>query len=126
MSQRALSVFALIIGLCVANTATAHHPPLMENCIALTFTGEVEQVNWRNPHVELVIRADDGESHFVSWLNPQQLGLAGIDRDSIRAGERVIVTVGSHEDSVVPRPQLLAAITRLSDGWEWSQTPQGC
>ena len=126
MSQRALSVFALIVGLCIADTATSHHPPLMENCVALTFTGEVERIEWRNPHVELLVQADDGESHLISWLNPQQLSRAGVDRDTIRAGERVIVTVGSHEANVIPRPELLAAITKLSDGWEWSQTPQGC
>ncbi len=126
MSQRAFCILALIFGLSVVNAANAHHPPLMDRCAAHTFTGEVEQVNWRNPHVELVIRADDGESHFISWLNLQQLGRAGIDQDTIRAGERVIVTVGTREDAVVPRPKLLAAITRVSDGWEWSQTPQGC
>ena len=126
MTGRTLSVLALVVGLCVVSAANAHHPPIMDHCTALTFTGEVERIDWRNPHVELLIRADDGESHLMSWLNPQQLGLAGVERDTIRAGERVTVTVGTHEDAVVPRPKLLAAITRLSDGWEWSQTPQGC
>ena len=126
MSQRASSVAALVLGLCLANAANAHHPPLMERCHALTFTGEVERIDWRNPHVELLIRADDGETHFVSWLNLQQLGLAGIDRNTIRAGDRVIVTVGTRDDIVVPRPKPIAAITKISNGWEWSQTPQGC
>ncbi len=126
MTRRASSILALMLGVCAINTASAHHPPVMDHCTALTFTGEVERIDWRNPHVELLIRADDGESHFMSWLNPQQLGLAGVEQNTIRAGERVTVTVGTHEDAVVPRPKLLAAITRLSDGWEWSQTPQGC
>jgi hypothetical protein len=126
MSQRALSVTAFVLGLCAVNAVFAHHPPLMDNCTALTFTGEVERIEWRNPHVELLVVADDGESHFMSWLNPQQLSRAGVDRDTIRAGDRVTVTVGTREDAVVPRPKLLAAITRLRDGWEWSQTPQGC
>ena len=126
MSQRALSAFALVLGLCVINTVNAHHPPLMDHCSAFTFDGEVERIEWRNPHVELLIQADDGESHFVSWLNPQQLSRAGVDRDTIRAGDRVTVTVGTREDAVVPRAKLLAAITRISNGWEWSQTPQGC
>ena len=126
MSQRALTVFASILGLSAVDTANAHHPPLMDRCTALTFNGEVERIEWRNPHVELLIQADDGESHFISWLNPQQLSWAGIERDTIRAGDRVVVTVGTRDDSVVPRPELLAAITKSSDGWEWSQTPQGC
>ncbi len=126
MSQRTLSAVALVLGLCAASLANAHHPPQMDRCSALTFTGEVERIEWRNPHVELLVQADDGETHFMSWLNPHQLGLAGVARNTIRAGDRVTVTVGTHDDAVVPRPKLLAAITKLSDGWEWSQTPQGC
>jgi hypothetical protein len=70
----------------------------MDRCAALTFTGEVERIEWRNPHVELLVVADDGESHFMSWLNPQQLSRAGVDRDTIRAG-----------DMVADAPGLLAA-----------------
>jgi hypothetical protein len=98
---------------------------MMERCHSLTFTGQVEQIVWRNPHVELVIRTDSGESHRVIWLNTQQLSRAGIDRDTLHIGDQVTATVGTRDD-VVERPMLLAAITRTSDGWEWSQVPQGC
>jgi hypothetical protein len=91
----------------------------------LTFTGQIEQIDWRNPHVELFIRADDGMTYRTTWLNIHQLGLAGIDRDTLRVGDPVIVTVGTRDD-VVDRPMLLAAITRTSGAWEWSQVPQGC
>jgi len=98
---------------------------MMERCYSLTFTGHVEQIEWRNPHVELFIRTDSGESRRVIWLNTHQLHLAGIERDTLRTGEQVTVTVGTRDD-VVTRPMLLAAISRTSDGWEWSQVPQGC
>jgi hypothetical protein len=125
MNRVAFKFSALILGLCIAGAAAAHHPPLMERCYSLTFTGQVEKIEWRNPHVELLIRADSGESHRVTWLNMQHLHLAGIDRDTLHTGDQVTVTVGTRDD-VVRRPMLLAAITRTSDGWEWSQTPQGC
>lgn len=125
MSRRASSVVALCLGLGFACAATAHHPPQMEHCYSFTFTGEITAVEWRNPHVTLVIRADDGESHELVWLNPQQLGWAGIEMDTIRPGEQVTVTVGTGENRL-GQPMLLAAITRQRDGWEWSQTPQGC
>lgn len=117
------SVFGL--GLCLLNAASAHHPPLMERCQSLTFTGQIEQIEWRNPHVALHILTDSGESHLAIWLNPQQLSWAGIDRNTLRSGDQVLVTVGTRDD-IVERPMLLAAITRPSDGWTWSQLPQGC
>jgi hypothetical protein len=125
MSRVAFRSSALTLGLCIVTAAAAHHPPVMERCYSLTFTGQVEEIEWRNPHVELLIRTDSGESRRVIWLNTQQLSLAGIDRDTVRTGDRVTVTVGTRDD-VVKRPMLLAAISRTSDGWEWSQVPQGC
>ena len=125
MSRAAFRTFALFLGLYIVSAATAHHPPKMEHCYSLTFTGQVEQIEWRNPHVELSIRTEGGESHRVIWLNTHQLSLAGIDRNTLRTGDQVTVTVGTR-DEVVERPMLLAAITRASDGWAWSQVPQGC
>jgi hypothetical protein len=99
----------------------------MENCRSLTFTGQVQQIEWHNPHVELIIRTDGGESRRATWLNIQGLQRAGINRDTLRAGDQVTVTVGTRDNAdVVNTPMLLAAISRTSDGWEWSQVPQGC
>lgn len=125
MNRVAFTTSALILGLCIASAAAAHHPPMMERCYSLTFTGQVEQIAWRNPHVELFIRTDSGESRRVIWLNTRQLSWAGIDEGTLRTGDQVTVTVGTRED-VVKRPMLLAAISRTSDGWAWSQVPQGC
>jgi len=125
MIRIALMSSTVLLGLGIAGGAAAHHPPLMERCYSLTFTGQVEEVSWRNPHVELVIRTDDGEIHRITWVNMQQIRREGIGTDTLRVGDDVTVTVGTRDD-VVTRPMLLAAITRNSDGWEWSQVPQGC
>ena len=115
----------LVLWLSVMSSSNAHHPPLMEHCQALTFTGEIERVEWRNPHVELFVRSDEGERYRLTWLNMYQLGREGISIETLRAGDQVIVTVGTRDD-LVEKPMLLSAITRASDGWEWSQVPQGC
>jgi len=125
MSREASRFLVLSLCLCIGGAAGAHHPPLMERCQSYTFTGQIERIEWSNPHVEVFVRTDSGDVNRVIWLNPQQLGLAGITRDTLHAGESVIVTVGTRED-VVDRPMLLSALTRTSDEWEWSQVPQGC
>jgi hypothetical protein len=38
----------------------------------------------------------------------------------------VVITAGIRPDEVVERPLLLSYIHRTSDGWGWSQLPQGC
>jgi hypothetical protein len=38
----------------------------------------------------------------------------------------VDITAGIRRDDVADRPMLLSYIHRDSDGWGWSQVPQGC
>lgn len=125
MSRRIFMSLGLAFGLLIAGAAGAHHPPGMEGCKSITLTGQVERIEWHNPHVELTIRTDDGMSHHLTWLNVNQLGWAGIHKDTLRVGDQVVVTAGTREE-IVDRPLLLSEIHRASDGWEWSQVPQGC
>jgi len=125
--RRAISGFlALALGLGFANSAAAHHPPKMERCQSLTFSGRIERIEWRRPHVELFVRTDQGVTHHLSWLAINQLGLAGIEQDTLRIGDEVDIVAGIRPNEVAERPMLLSYLFRESDGWGWSQTPQGC
>jgi hypothetical protein len=119
------SVLALAL-LGIAGTAAAHHPPRFERCQSITFTGQIERIEWANPHVRLFIRSDDGMSHEMAWLNLQRLRLIGIQRDTLRTGDQVVVTGGIRTQDAAALPILLSTIRRPSDGWEWSQPVQGC
>jgi len=126
MNRRVFTLFALVLGLGIAGAAAAHHPPLMERCVISSFTGQVEQIEWRMPHVELLVRTDDGVAHRLTWHNIHQLALADIYRDTLRVGDQVVITATVRRNDVMERPMLLIDIRRTSDGWEWSQEPQGC
>jgi hypothetical protein len=126
VSRRVFTFFALALGLGITGAAAAHHPPLMERCVISSFTGQVEQIEWRMPHVELFIRTDDGVRHRLIWRNIHQLAWIDIDRDTLRIGDQVVITATTPRDAAVERPMLLSNIRRTSDGWEWSQEPQGC
>jgi len=126
MLRRVICFFTLAFTFGIASVAAAHHPPKMERCESFAFTGQIERIEWRRPHVELVIQTNEGVSHRVSWLAINQLGLAGIDQNTLRIGDQVIVITGIRPDDVVERPMLLSYIHRDSDGWGWSQAPQGC
>jgi hypothetical protein len=126
MIRVALGFFVLVLSFCVGSAAMAHHPPRMDKCASFSFSGEIAQIEWRPPHVELQVRADDGTEYHVSWLAINQLRLAGIDENTLKAGDRVEITAGIRPNDVVARPMLLSYIHRDSDGWGWSQVPQGC
>ena len=121
-----LSLFALTLTFVIGSTVSAHHPPNMERCTSVTLTGQIERIEWRRPHVELFIQTDDGVVHQVTWLAINQLHLADIYEDTLRIGDRVEIVGGIRPDEVSERPMLLSYIHRDSDGWGWSQVPQGC
>jgi hypothetical protein len=118
--------FVLVLGLGIPGAAAAHHPPLMERCVISSFSGRVEQLYWRMPHVELLIRTDDGVGHRLTWHSIHQLAWVDVDRDTLRVGDQVVVTATARRDPIVERPMLLSNIRRTSDDWTWSQEPQGC
>lgn len=126
MSRGLFSFLALTFTLGPGIVAEAHHPPKMERCESLAFTGQIERIAWRHPHVQLYIRTNEGVTHHVAWLAINQLGLDGIQEDTLRIGDEVIVIAGIRSDDVTERPILLSYIHRNSDGWGWSQTPEGC
>ena len=110
----------------IASSAAAHHPPRFERCKRITFTGEVERVEWVNPHVLLFMEADDGSHYQMGWLNIRGLERAGIDTTTLKAGDRLTVEGGIRPKDVSREPILISSMHRLSDGWEWSQPLQGC
>ena len=110
----------------LASSSAAHHPPRFEHCQRFTFTGQLERIEWTNPHVILSLRTDDGTRHEAGWLNVQGLRRSGIEVDTLRIGDRLIVQGGIRKKEADMKPILLSSIRRLSDGWEWSQPLHGC
>jgi hypothetical protein len=108
-----------------AKPAAAHHPPQFERCQLVTIGGQVERVDWRNPHVKVTVTAYDGTRYEFIWLSPHRLGLGGIEKETLQIGDRV-VAMGTMQRDDTPVTMLLSDVRRPADGWQWSQLPQGC
>ncbi|MGI9258938.1 MAG: hypothetical protein ACR2QQ_08885 [Gammaproteobacteria bacterium] len=126
MIPRIILLSASLFSLGILGSAAAHHPPLMERCVIISSNANIEQIEWRMPHVELLVRTDGGNSYRLTWRNIHQLAWIGINRDTLSPGDEVVFTATSRRDVVGGQPMLLSSIRRISDGWEWSQDPQGC
>ncbi len=125
-SKPVVATLLALAGLGVASSAAAHHPPRFERCKSYTLSGKIEQIVWSHPHVQLSIKAADGTTYTAVWLSPRQLNIRGIEEDTLKAGDQVTVTAGRRADDTADVPMLLSEVHRPSDGWEWSQPPQGC
>jgi hypothetical protein len=91
----------------------------------VTVEGELVQFQFRNPHsfVHLEVKEPSGEvtRWAVEWGAGGQLGRQGVTRDTLKAGDHVIVVGNPGRNAADHRLKMLN-ITRPKDGWKWGGT----
>src|SRR5262249_33252385 len=132
------------ICICTASSAHAHHshPLFYDQCKKVTIEGRVESAQWKNPHVLIAVKTDDGTTYTAEWTSLQELsnsGVAGPAQAALRAGERVVVTGNPLRDTAQIRASFpnikdisntkivdVIQIRRMDDSWNWSRTAPEC
>jgi hypothetical protein len=88
-------LLAEILSLAIVSSASAHHSHFYDQCKSVTIEGQVERVEFANPHNSITVRLDDGMRYVVDWLSVTRLKNAGIidaAKQAIVSGARVEVT----------------------------------
>jgi len=90
---------------------------------SISIEGEVQEFQLRSPHAILLFaaRIPDGriQTYSAEWGNPRRLGSQGINKDTLKPGDLVIVT-GSPGRAASEYKVHLKSIRRPADGWSWS------
>ena len=87
----------------------------------MSIAGVVEEIDFVNPHVVMRVRADDGSAYTIEWGNVIQMTRTGVTRDTVKKGDRLIVTGSPHRDPARHLLTLLSEIRRPADGWQWTK-----
>jgi hypothetical protein len=104
--------------------AYAHHSfaATYDQAKTVTIEGKVAQVLMRNPHSFLHVIAKDESGQMqrwaVEWQSTAQIFGAGITKDTLKAGDSVIVTGNPGRDPADHRIRLLT-IKRTTDSFVW-------
>jgi hypothetical protein len=89
-----------------------------------TIEGEIVQVMYRNPHSFVHVMAPDSRKQAVRWAiewgSGGQLNHSGVNRDTLKYGDHVIVT-GSPGRNPADHRLRLKTIVRPKDGWNWGR-----
>jgi hypothetical protein len=80
--------------------------------------GKVLQFLFRNPHSFVQIQAADGSKWVLEWDTAKKLRKQGIEKDTLRVGDDLIVT-GSPPRRADERRMLIRVLRRQSDGFMW-------
>lgn len=108
--------------------AYAHHSlgATYEGDKEVKLEGKIVQLLLRNPHSFLQIDVPDKDGTMqrwsLEWRSSGQLGQAGIKRDTLKAGDEVVVTVNPSRTKGDNRGAL-KTLHRTADGFGWGTKP---
>lgn len=108
--------------------AVAHHSfsAVYQADETIRLEGKVAQFQFRNPHSVLhVLVPDDsgGTTRWaIEWQGATQLGARGMNAQTLRPGDPVVVT-GNPGRVAEEHRMLLIQITRTTDGFGWGSRP---
>ena len=126
MTRKILLGLASVLVLNIA--AYAHHSlgATYESDKEVKLEGKIVQLLLRNPHSFLQIDVPDKDGALqrwsLEWRGSGQLGQAGIKRDTLKAGDAVVVTVNPSRTKGDNRGAL-KTLHRTSDGFGWGTKP---
>ena len=123
--MRKLLLFTVAAALS-ASASFAHHSfaATYETTKSIKLEGSIVQFVYRNPHSFVHIDAPDesgvSQRWAVEWGGTTQLAQAGVKRDSLKVGDKVVI---SGRPSRVPGEYrvLMVNLNRPSDGFTWGR-----
>lgn len=130
MNHRIIAAFAVAALLAAAAAASAHHnmSAVFDFNQRFTRTGILTRVDWRNPHIELVVEAkSEGEMQTWRYEGPSP----GVFRSRSIGKAEVVSAIGKTVIVEASRARdgslwgLIRMLT-LSDGTVMSLCPQNC
>jgi len=95
---------------------------------SVSIEGAVDVFELRAPHAWVYVIAPDSEGRLqryaAEWANPTRLRGDGITRETLKAGDHIIIT-GSPGRTASEYKIHLKWVRRPSDGWEWGGRSRG-
>ncbi len=123
------TILLVVAALVVSATASAHHSmsALFDINDKVTITGTLTRIDWRNPHIELIVDTKRGGSETWSLEGPSPgfFRARDINKSNIEAALNKTVTAEASRARDGSKAGLLRTMT-LPDGTLISACPQNC
>ena len=127
MSHR--TIFLTVAALMFAATAWAHHnmSALYDFNDKITISGTLSKIDWRNPHIELIVDTKSGgaETWSLEGPSPSFFRARDINKSDIETALNKTVTAEASRARDGSKAGLLRTMT-LPDGKLISACPQNC
>ena len=122
--KRAMFTLVLAAVLLSCITAYAHHSfaSTYDESKKITVEGKLVQFLFRNPHSFVHVMAPDEDGTMqrwaIEWGGAGQLGGQGVTRETLKPGDKVIITGNPGRNPADHRVRMVT-LRRPSDGFGW-------
>ena len=119
----------LLVGLLCSATGVAHHSftATYDEHREIEVAGTLVGFMFRNPHSFVHVLAEDENGAMqrwaVEWGGAGTLGRHGVSRDSLKVGDRVVITGNPGRNPIDHRVRM-QTLLRPSDGFGWGRNPE--
>src|SRR5215475_1663572 len=125
MKTKQALLFAVSILFTVA-AAYAHHSfaATYDQKQTITITGKMVQFSFRNPHSFVQVEVGEGNEKVrwaVEWAGAAQLANSGIQNDTLKYGDTVVITGNPGRNAADHR--LRMTTVKRPDGFTWGDKP---
>jgi hypothetical protein len=117
--KRILCAVAMATAVAGSSLAAHHSYAAYHTDQIVEIEGVIDEFEWRAPHSLLKVRTDDGSLHIFEWQAPGSLQRRGVQQDTLKAGDRIVVSGNPHREFEQNRILNFKSVRRLSDGWKW-------
>jgi hypothetical protein len=115
-------VGVVVAGMMMGSAVAAHHSyAAYHRDQIVEVEGVIEVLEWINPHSLLKVRTENTLYTF-EWVAAAAMARRGLERDTLKAGDRVIVTGNPHRDIAENGVVNLKTVRRPADGWNWPRS----
>jgi hypothetical protein len=108
------------------SVAWAHHGYAaffspMDRTVAIE--GDLESLQYANPHVVMQIRAADSTLYRVTWQASRWVERqAGVTKSTFKVGDHLLITAAPSHDPASHDLTQVREVRRPRDGWAWRST----
>jgi len=128
--MKLIKTFSILVGASLSFTAqlNAHHSyaATYDTSKTVRLEGQLVRFEFRSPHsyLHMAVEDENGEMQrwAIEWAAPSTLVQQGVDRDTLRTGDNLVVTARPSRAQGEFRT-LMLTLTRPADGLTWGTNP---
>ena len=115
------ALFMLAIAAAAAGSSlSAHHSyAAYDTNRIMHVEGVLEEFGWVAPHSLIKVKDEDGRLYIFEWQAPGSLQRRGVQQDTLKRGDRLVLTGNPHRGFDQNRILNFTSMERPADGWKW-------